>query len=181
MRSDDLASLVQKGQRFPLWKPDPANQEVLYGQDDVKRIIPHRDPFLFVDEIAGVNLVHHCIRGFRTISPHDPVFRGHVPEEPIYPGVLQIETMGQLALCLIYFRAVGSASISPEVRPEKMLALRIHHGLILSAVLPGDRLEIHARLVDDDDNDLTVIFEGQILKHGRICSYGIMELIYVNR
>jgi 3-hydroxymyristoyl/3-hydroxydecanoyl-(acyl carrier protein) dehydratase len=162
-----------------LWKPDPANREVSYGQDDVKRIIPHRDPFLFVDEIVGVNLVHSCIRGFRTISSQDPVFRGHVPEEPIYPGVLHIETMGQLALCLIYFRAVGSARISAEVRLEKMLAFRIHHGILLSAILPGDRLEVHARLLVDDD--FTVTFEGQILKNGGICSYGVMELIYVDR
>jgi 3-hydroxyacyl-[acyl-carrier-protein] dehydratase len=179
MRSDELASLVQEGQRIPLWNPDPANREVAFGQDEVKRIIPHRDPFLFVDEIAGVNLVHQSIRGFRTISPHDPVFRGHIPEEPIYPGVLHIETMGQLALCLVYFRAVGGARISAEVRLEKLLAFRIHHGLILNAVLPGDRLEIHARLLDDDD--LVVTFEGQILKDGRICSYGVLELIYVNR
>ncbi|HEV7509229.1 MAG TPA: hypothetical protein VGS07_30415 [Thermoanaerobaculia bacterium] len=179
MRSDELESLVREGQRIPLWKPDPANQEVSYGQDDVKRIIPHRDPFLFVDEIVGVNLVHNCIRGFRTLSSQDPVFRGHVPEEPIYPGVLHIETMGQLALCQIYFRAVGGARISAEVRLEKMLAFRIHHGILLKALLPGDRLEVHARLLDDDD--FTVTFEGQILKNGVICSYGVMELIYVDR
>lgn len=179
MRPDELESLVQAGQRIPLWKPDPANQEVAYGQDDVKRIIPHRDPFLFVDEIVGVNLVQECIRGRRTISPQDPVFRGHVPEAPIYPGVLHLETMGQLALCLVYFRAVGSARISAEVRLEKMLALRIHHGLLLRPILPGDRLEIHARLVADDD--FTVTCEGQVLKQGGICSYGVMELIYVDR
>jgi 3-hydroxymyristoyl/3-hydroxydecanoyl-(acyl carrier protein) dehydratase len=179
MRSEELESLVREGLRTPLWKPDPANQEVAYGQDDVKRIIPHRDPFLFVDEIVGVNLVQSCIRGFRTISSQDPVFRGHVPEAPIYPGVLHIETMGQLALCLIYFHAVGSARISPDVRLERLLAFRIHHGVLQNALLPGDRLEVHARLLDDDD--LTVTFEGQILKNGGICSYGVMELIYVDR
>jgi 3-hydroxyacyl-[acyl-carrier-protein] dehydratase len=179
MRPDELKSLVEEGQRIPLWQPDPANQEVRYGQDDIKRIIPHRDPFLFVDEIVGVNLVHDRIRGWRTISSQDPVFRGHVPEEPIYPGVLHLETMGQLALCMIYFRAVGGATISTAVRLEKLLALRIHHGILLSAILPGDRLEVHAHLVADDD--FTVTFEGQIWKQGALCSHGVMELIYVDR
>ena len=179
MRIDELESLVREGQRVPLWQPDPANRDVAFTREDVKRIIPHRDPFLFVDEIAGVNLVRSCIRGFRTIAPEDPVFRGHVPDEPIYPGVLHLETMGQLALCLVYFLAVGSARITDEVRLEKMLALRIQHGILLTAILPGDRLEVHARVVDDDD--VTVTFEGQILKNGGICSYGVMELVYVDR
>jgi 3-hydroxymyristoyl/3-hydroxydecanoyl-(acyl carrier protein) dehydratase len=179
MRSDELESLVRAGQRNPLWMSDPANQEVRYGQDDVKRIIPHRDPFLFVDEIVGVNLVRSSIRGTRAISSHDPVFRGHVPEEPIYPGVLHIETMGQLALCLIYFRAVGSAKISAETHLDKLLALRIHHAVMLTAILPGDRLEVQARLVADDG--FTAICEGQILKNGGICSYAVLELIYVDR
>lgn len=179
MRSDELESLVRDGLRIPLWKPDPANQQVSFEQDDVKRIIPHRDPFLFVDEIDGVNLVHDTIRGFRKIASDDPIFRGHIPGQPIYPGVLHIETMGQLALCLIYFRALGRAEISDDTRLEKLLALRIHHGAILTAVLPGDRLEIQARLVADDG--FTVICEAQILNNGAICSFAVIELIYVDR
>ncbi len=179
MRSDEVESLVREGQRNPLWKAHSGNVQVQFAQEEVKQIIPHRDPFLFVDEIVGVNLARNCVRGHRTISPRDPVFEGHIPGAPIYPGVLHVETIGQMALCLIYFRAVGSATVSAEIRLDKLLALRIHHAVVLAAILPGDHLEIQARLIVD--NDFTVICEGQILKNGRICSFAIMELIYVDR
>jgi 3-hydroxymyristoyl/3-hydroxydecanoyl-(acyl carrier protein) dehydratase len=179
MRSDEVETLVREGQRKPLWKPHSGNVRVQFGQEEVKQIIPHRDPFLFVDQIVGVNLTRDCIRGQRTISPVDPVFEGHIPGSPIYPGVLHVETIGQMALCLIYFKAVGSATVSVETCLDKLLALRIHHAVVLTAILPGDDLEIQARLIVD--NDFTVICEGQLLKDGRICSFAIMELIYVDR
>ncbi len=72
---------------------------VNYGQEEIKRLIPHRDPFLLLDRIENVDLTQKAIIGMRHINPADPLFKGHFPDYPIYPGVLQLEFIGQLAIC----------------------------------------------------------------------------------
>ena len=63
-----------------------------YGQDDIKKLIPHRDPFLFIDRLTGLDLTEdqELIIGSRVIPKDDPVFKGHFPDFPVYPCSLQL-------------------------------------------------------------------------------------------
>jgi 3-hydroxyacyl-[acyl-carrier-protein] dehydratase len=173
-----LQSLIRAGKRAPLWERGPHTQAADIGRDAIERMLEHRDPFLFVDKIEAVDLEQGAVRGERTIDPADPLFRGHFPGQPLYPGVLQLEIMGQFGLCLLHLSRSGSAAVAPDASPAAVRALKIHHALFLREVLPGDRLTVLARMVECDE--YTGICSGQVLRDGEVCSFAVMEVYFVN-
>ena len=174
----ELQALVKIGRRSPLWPAGNGRRQVEIGRSAIERMLPHRAPFLLVDAITEIDLTGECIRGRRRIAPDDPVFVGHFPDEPIYPGVLQLETMGQLGLCLMYFNATGSTQVAEDAAPRRVRALKVHHALFLAEVLPGDELEVIAKLISADD--YTAVCAGQLLKGEAICAFAITEVYFVD-
>ena len=171
MQPEALEAVVRRARKRPLWEPGQATRAVDFGRPEVERILPHRDPFLFVDAITAVDLEQAALSGRRTICPDDPIFVGHFPDQPIYPGVLQIETMGQLGVCLAHFANVR--------------AFKVHHALFQAEVLPGDELAILATLLAADE--YTAVCAGQLLTTRRngaateptICALAVMEVYFV--
>ena len=178
MQTEALQSLVKAAKRRPLWERGPATRDVYIGRPGIERMLEHREPFLFVDGIRAVDLEQGALRGDRTIHPDDPLFAGHFPGQPLYPGVLQLETMGQFGLCLLHLARTGNVAIASDEKPRPVRALRIHHALFLQAVGPGDELEVLARLVARDD--YTAVCAGQIRRAGEVCSLAVMEVYLVD-
>ncbi len=107
----------------------------LLNQEQIKEIIPHRDPFLLIDEVLelepGVRVV-----AIKHLKEDEDWFRGHFPEHPVQPGVLMIEMLAQAgAVCalslpenkgkLAMFAGIDKARFKREVRPGDTLRLEV--------------------------------------------------------
>ena len=68
--------------------------KIAMSTDDIKKVIPHRDPLLLIDYVHEINLGKNIITS-KLLTKDDPVFKGHFPENPIYPGVYYIEALAQ--------------------------------------------------------------------------------------
>ena len=75
--------------------------------EGVKRLIPHRYPFLLVDKVVDIKPDVSCV-GIKNVTINEPFFQGHFPQRPVFPGVLIIESMAQTAGCLVV------ATLGPE-------------------------------------------------------------------
>ena len=104
--------------------------------DEIKRVIPHRYPFLLVDRVIECDMESRIV-GIKNVTTNEPFFQGHFPEYPIMPGVLIIEALAQVACILalktlkkeghgsVFFTGIDGAKFRQPVRPGDQLRLEL--------------------------------------------------------
>jgi 3-hydroxyacyl-[acyl-carrier-protein] dehydratase len=107
--------------------------------EEVYQSIPHRPPFLFIDEIEEIT--ETSIKATRTVREEEPHFAGHYPGNPIMPGVLLCETVFQAAA--IYLSKVHNVAMDDAKELTPVLT-RIQDAKFKQMVKPGDLLSIEA-------------------------------------
>ncbi|NLZ46506.1 MAG: 3-hydroxyacyl-ACP dehydratase FabZ [Clostridiales bacterium] len=110
---------------------------VLLNQEQIKEIIPHRDPFLLIDEINEMEAGKHVI-ATKYITKKDFWFKGHFPDYPVTPGVLMIEMLAQAG-------AVALLSL-PENKGKLGLFGGINNAKFRRQVFPGDTLKLEVTI-----------------------------------
>jgi 3-hydroxyacyl-[acyl-carrier-protein] dehydratase len=103
--------------------------------DAIRRMIPHRYPFLMIDRVVEVTAETSAV-GIKNVTVNEPYFAGHFPDRPIMPGVLIVEAMAQTAAALVV------ASIGPAAEGRPVYFMTIDQARFRRPVLPGDQLRI---------------------------------------
>lgn len=108
----------------------------LMDQEQIKQIIPHRDPFILVDEV--LEMTEDSIIAQKYVREEEYYFRGHFPGMPVMPGVLVIEALAQAGAIV--------ALSKPENRGKIALFAGIDKVRFKKSVYPGDTLRLEVRL-----------------------------------
>ena len=116
------------------------NQPVTLDVLDIRRMIPHRYPFLLIDKVTDIDDINYAV-GIKNVTVNEEFFQGHFPTRPIMPGVLIIEAMGQTAAVMVV-RALGLADSNALV-----YFMGIEKAKFRKPVGPGDQLRIELSLV----------------------------------
>jgi 3-hydroxyacyl-[acyl-carrier-protein] dehydratase len=106
---------------------------------DVKRLIPHRYPFLMIDRVANIAAGVSAV-GIKCVTNNEPHFEGHFPSRPVMPGVLIVEAMAQTAAVLV-MKTLKVADHDLLVYFMSIDRARFRH-----PVVPGDVLELHVAI-----------------------------------
>lgn len=111
--------------------------------EEIHRRIPHRPPFLFIDEI--LNISDAGAQASLTVKPEFPFFEGHYPGNPIMPGVLLCESVFQTGAVFLADLLDEESLTDESVTP---VLSRIRDARFKRMVLPGDKIEISVSLTD---------------------------------
>ncbi len=110
---------------------------MLYNVVEIQEILPHRYPFLLVDRITELTPGEY-IEALKNVSISEPVFQGHFPDHPIYPGVMIIEGMAQ-AGGVLAFKSMDGVT-KEDIQNKVVYFMSIDKAKFRAPVTPGDQL-----------------------------------------
>ena len=107
-------------------------------KEDIKKIIPQREPFLMIDEVEEYVPGESCV-AYKNVNKEEYYFEGHFPGNPIMPGVLMVEALAQTG-------AVAILSME-ENKGKNALFGGINNLKFKKQVVPGDRLKLEVKII----------------------------------
>lgn len=168
--SDATDELARRLRRERIFAAPTAAQRRRWGVDEVEQCIPHRPPMRLLDGIEALDVAGARIRARRELAANALGLEGHFPDAPIYPGVLQVEMIGQAGLCLAWH-------LRADDEPVDVRVVRILHASFLAPVRPGEGLTVEAIQIDDDS--LLGTLAGQVWSENELKSTCIVEVFHV--
>ena len=120
------------------------------NREQIKEIIPHRDPMLLIDEVLEM-IPEKSIKARFFVNSDREIFKGHFPGQPVFPGVYTVECMAQASdiLLLSIDRYKGTIP----------LFIGINNVKFLSKINPGDTIEINSKIIVERMNIVTCCAE----------------------
>ena len=136
-------------------------------QEAIKKVIPHRDPMLLVTTVEELTPGETITTTFY-VDPAREIFKGHFPGEPVLPGVYSVECMAQSADILLLS--------TPRYAGKIPLFLGINNVKFLRKILPGDTIEIRAKLATERAEKAIATCSAEIYNHGELAAVGDVTL-----
>ena len=103
--------------------------------DEIKKLIPHRYPFLLIDKVTDI-VKNESATGVKNVTVNEPYFLGHFPSSSVVPGVLQVESMAQTAAVLV------AKSLNISESNALVLLTTIDNAKFRKPVIPGDVMSL---------------------------------------
>jgi beta-hydroxyacyl-ACP dehydratase FabZ len=139
--------------------------------DEIKKLLPHRYPFLLVDRIVELELSKRIV-GIKNVTINEPFFTGHFPEKPIMPGVLILEAMAQAGGVLAFKSFPGMEG--------SVFFTGIDDARFRKPVIPGDQLKLVVEVVRHRRE--IWVFDGKALVDDDIVAEArIMAMLKMNK
>ena len=145
-----------------------ANGEI--DTENIKKIIPYDEPFLFVDKV--ISLTNNRIVALKELSGKEDFFKGHFVGFPIMPGALTVEGLGQVATLL-------TRSNIPNHQEKDVLAYKLKDVKFIAPVLPGSQLRYEVDLIAQDEKG--AIFKGNAFVKDKLVAEAFFVVAIVNK
>ena len=129
----------------------------------IKRILPHRYPFLLVDKVVDINGFNNAT-GLKNITFNEPQFQGHFPNTPIMPGIMIVEAMAQTAAVMV---GVGLNFVDKEML---IYFMAIDKCKFRRKVIPGDQLIMKLKTLRGQPGSKVWKFYGEATVHGEMAA-----------
>lgn len=135
--------------------------------NEIKKIIPHRYPFLLVDKIIECDDDSNIV-GIKSVTMNEPFFQGHFPDYPVMPGVLIVEAMAQVA-CILAMRVLKKEGHS------SVFFTGIDGVKFRKPVVPGDVLRLE--LIKTKQRGELFRFDGKALVEEQVVTQGSLQAV----
>ena len=166
-----LKQTIRRGGEKPRYTYD-CRKPPLYDINDIRRMLPHRPPFLLVDRIF------HCdsssVAGIKNVTMNEPFFVGHFPEEPVMPGVLIVEAMAQCSGIMVL-------SNVPDPENYSTYFMKIDGVKFKRKVVPGDTLQFEIHLLEPIRRGVAVVEAKAFVGETLACEAVMMAQVVKNK
>lgn len=153
----------------PVYNP---NIEPIIDINGIRKLLPHRYPFLLIDKVIKIDR-KHCV-AVKNVTTNEPFFVGHFPQEPVMPGVLQVETMAQ---------AAGVLVLNYLEDPERYSTyfLKIDNVKFRQKVVPGNTLLLNVSLMTEIRRGCAIVKGYAFVGEKIVCEAEFMAQIIKNK
>ena len=141
---------------------------MMMNLEEIKKILPHRYPFLLVDRVLEVRRGEYC-KALKNISGNEEVFQGHFPSQAVLPGVMIIEALAQTAGIVIHSGKEDASS------SEIVFFAGIDKAKFRIPVVPGDQLVLETNLINQRRNFW--VFEGKACVEDKLAAQAEIKLM----
>ncbi|MCL2131548.1 MAG: bifunctional UDP-3-O-[3-hydroxymyristoyl] N-acetylglucosamine deacetylase/3-hydroxyacyl-ACP dehydratase [Lentimicrobiaceae bacterium] len=160
-----IADKIKKDKEIPRFD---LNKKPVYTIEDIKRMLPHRPPFLLIDRVLEVEAER--IVGIKNVTMNESFFAGHFPDEPIMPGVLIMESMAQLGGILV----LGQV---PDPENYSTFFLKMNNVRWREKVVPGDTLVHEMVLLEPVRRGIVHMFGKAYVNNKLVAEGDLMALV----